>query len=210
MVRTNRPRRAGEGPTLAFGAALTLWVLLVSLPSVGAEPDPTPMSFSAGPLPPTVQGALSFNGVDVRGHGTPGTAITSAASSPGYFDFAWTAVGGKFGTPAFVAVAAARVQVEYLGVIVSTQSAVESPPIVGSAGSANVTADASWAQYLTEGVYYLTGQLVGPNGTTIWSEGFFVHVEAQYHVTLANAGLASAAGWQLFAVLRARVWGPHA
>jgi hypothetical protein len=81
-----------------------------------------------------------------------------------------------------VNVSDARLQMFYFGYAVSTRDELRTNPLASSHGNIPL----SWAplsiDYLLEGAYRMTASILAPNGTTLWSETFYVRGTAPYGV----------------------------
>lgn len=174
------------------GLALIPWFSGVS---VGAPPVPpaahaqTPVGFSA---------TLTFNGLQTVG----ATSVANALSvSPGIVtaSFSWQDLV-PVGTSASVA------QAQLLGYVFgfAAYNRVQVASNTSAAGSINLSGDFSQVRYVAEGVYELVGQLTATNGSTIWSETFYIHVLSTDHLTVVNIVLIAIFLWEVYAIAKLR------
>lgn len=165
-----------------------------------------PRSGTPGPGTVEVTGALTYNGRPTGNATSPGSALGVVFASPATVEFSWQAAGGKINQPLSIAIQTARLQVIFLGLQVWTKDQTLSPPSFTPRGSVNMTADFSLNRYLLEGLYELTGSLISPNGTSVWSESFYLKASAPDHLTATNVGLALVGLYEVFAILTVGGW----
>jgi hypothetical protein len=171
-----------------------------------ARPGPAAPSVNpTQPSPPVVIATLRFDGVDASTASTPASAIPVDIGSAIPINFVWSARGGKLGEPGLVAVASERLDIQFLGTPAVTNSHVENGAVLASNGSSSYTISYSAYRWVVEGLFVVDAALVAPNGTSIWNLGFYVHVEAPSHATIANVGGVAIAAY-LVAIL---VLGPR-
>lgn len=120
--------------------------------------------------------AVTWNGVDVSTAGTPSSALAIDFTQTANLFFNWTSAPS--GSAGAVAINDARLQMFYFGFAVSTRDQILSTPDYNLSGHIPL----SWAPfsvgYVLEGVYLLTASFVEPNGSTAWSENFYVRANA--------------------------------
>ena len=192
VTTINRPWAVGAGVVLG------LVLFLTTLGGTGGSVSPrTPAVNPTQPSPPVVVATLRFDGVDASTASTQSSAIPVDLGSALPVAFVWSAKGGKLGEPGLVAVASERLNVPFVGATVVTNSHTENGVVLASNGSANYAISYSSYRWVVEGVYTVLASLVAPNGTTLWSLGFFVHVEAPYHATVGNVGGVAIAAYLL-------------
>jgi hypothetical protein len=143
---------------------------------------------------------LRFDGVDASTASVPSSAIPVDIGSALPVSFVWSARGGKLGEPGLVAVASERLDLRFLGTTAATNSHLENGAVLASNGSTSYAISYSAYRWVVEGLFAVNAALVAPNGTSVWSLGFYVHVEAPSHATIANVGGVAIAAY-LVAVL---------
>jgi hypothetical protein len=162
---------------LGVAAALSLLVLPGALlafpvsPGAGGSPGPAP----------TVAARALWNGQDVRAYGTPASALAIDFSHVIDMRFFWNASGAA-GAPASVTVGTGRLQMFYFGFALSTRDVVVTNPQPAAAGTLDMSWDPGVLRWVISGTYLLTASLLDPNGTTLWSENFYVRAAAPYAV----------------------------
>ena len=72
----------------------------------------------------------------------------------------------------------ARLQMFYFGFPLATRDVVDSNPQLANNGSFDMSWDPGVLQWVLAGIYGVTTSLLAPNGSTMWSDAFFVHVTA--------------------------------
>ena len=78
-------------------------------------------------------------------------------------------------------VTTARMQAIYFGAVISTDQVSTHTNLSGT-GSGTMNWTLGTFTYLLAGLYLLTASLVDSNGTTVWSESFYMQASAPYHV----------------------------
>jgi hypothetical protein len=156
-------------------ATLVAMVGLLLMPAWGMAAARPP---SSSELPASsASGAVSvtWNGANISSASTESSAFSVASSDVIGVSFRWSpALGAE--------VANARLQMFYLGfaVAASTVSPIGSlsSPTGAPATSAAMNWTVGWIQYAVEGVFRLSASLVASNGSSIWSEDFYVRMAA--------------------------------
>jgi hypothetical protein len=143
-----------------------------SLPSSRAPPSPTtaPASLSGG-----VGGNVTWNGANVSAAGSTGSAFVVHGGASATVAFFYTVFPGG----------PAPVTAEVVGVFLGyplTSVGTGTSPGTGGVGGAEFSWSFGTLWELTEGSYHLTAELLDANGSIVWSEGFYVNVEAPYRV----------------------------
>src|SRR5579871_562724 len=174
----------GRGPLLGRLAVVAVLALMVALPTVGAPAA----RGTVGPareivlsLPGTAgfHASVTWNGADVSTAGTISSAISTAFGSTIDLHYTWSFTTGGIGpiVKAFN-ISDARLQMFYFGFPLATRDVVDSNPQLASNGTFDMSWDPGVLQWVLAGIYGLTASLIATNGTTIWSEPFYVHVSA--------------------------------
>jgi len=168
-----RLRRIGLPTALV---AIVAAALLVSVPA-SARAQPTalvaPAQTSGG-----VTYTVTWNNVDVSSASSSSSAMSIDLTSSASLVFYWNVTPGTLHPPT---ISDARLQMFYLGFAVATRDQVLTAPVPGS-GSIPLSWTPISVSYLLEGLYRLTASFVAPNGTTIYSENFWVRGTAPYGV----------------------------
>jgi hypothetical protein len=118
---------------------------------------------------------VTWNNVDVSSASSSSSALSIGLSSSANLVYYWNVSTGT--SP--VTISDARLQMYYLGFAVSTRDQVLTSPIPGS-GHIPLSWTPISVSYLVEGLYRLTASFIAPNGTTMWSENFWVRGTAPY------------------------------
>jgi hypothetical protein len=119
-----------------------------------------------------------------------GSNILSAANSTSAFSlhldgtanlrYAWTASGS-----ATYNINDARLQMFYFGFALSTRDVTQTDTSLATSGSFTMNWTTGAIAYALEGTYKLVASLLAPNGTTMWSQSFWVQVFAPYYLLAA-------------------------
>jgi hypothetical protein len=169
--------------------------------TTGHGPPIAPFVNPTQPPPPVVTGTLTFDGVDVSTASPPASAIPVDLGSSIPVEFQWSARGGKLGEPGLVAVAAERLEGHLLGSPLLVNDHPMVPSVLSASGWANYSVSFASYRWVAEGMYAMTGALIAPNGTTLWSLGFYVHVMAPFHATVVNVVAVAVAAYLVAVVL---------
>ncbi|MGI0151469.1 MAG: hypothetical protein ACREC5_06000, partial [Thermoplasmata archaeon] len=137
---------------------------------------------AVAPAVSSVAAEVTWNGANVASFGTPSAAVATSFASTIDVRYSWSATPGPLGLPGLFNVSDARLQMFYFGVALGTRDVLEANPHAAASGVIDMKWDASVLQYLVEGTYELTASLLAPNGTTLWSESFYLHASAPYFV----------------------------
>jgi len=143
--------------------AIAALLMGIPVPARAATSSPAAASpFSSAPY------TVTWNGVDVSTATSPSSAISIDLSNTANLLYSWS-----LGT-ATANVSDARLQMFYFGYAVSTRDEVRTAPTTSSSGSIPLNWAPVSVSYLLAGVYRLTASFIAPNGTTLWSENFYV------------------------------------
>ncbi|MGI0071226.1 MAG: hypothetical protein ACRECT_04045 [Thermoplasmata archaeon] len=180
-----RPPRRRPFPR-KLGVHVALLAVVVAL--LAAGPGAAFASPSARSSTMTVQSAPSASGTTATVT-WDGSDIANAANSSSAFPISFNGVvnvlyvwsSSHLLTPTLIN--DARLQIFYFGFALATRDVTQS---VGSASGRIVM---NWTtgplEYITEGRFLLTASLLSPNGTTAWSQSFWVDVSAAFYVVAA-------------------------
>ncbi|MGA8663727.1 MAG: hypothetical protein WB809_01475 [Thermoplasmata archaeon] len=125
-----------------------------------------------------VTAVVMFNGVAVGGHTTAGSAIVTNFSGVFSTVFTWNSTSGT--APVFVTEGV--VSLLFLGVAIGTST--QQQPENGH-GVITLKSDFTQNRYLFEGNYEIQATLQS-NGTTVFTQDFYIWVQATDHLTLVN------------------------
>jgi hypothetical protein len=202
----NRSGRLVPGIRLALAAGLALLVVLpagaIGAPRSSATEAGTSAAPSASPAASSCQQSASstfaaivcWNGVNVNTAGSASSALSVDFSSSANVTFTW------FTPTATPNPNDARLSMLYFGFALTTRDVVNS-------GTQNF-ADMSWTPgaivYVLEGVFEITASILySGNGTSLWSENFWVRANAPYLIFAAlPLILIVIVIWELYSVAR--------
>lgn len=187
-----RFRGARIGVTAVIFAVAAV-ALLVNVPvSARAAPaaQPSIVKPAAG-----LTASVTWNGVDISTVGSTSSALSIDFSQSANLDYVWS------NAPA-PGINDVRLQMFYFGFAIVTRDVTLSAPQTQSAG-----VPLNWTplsiDYVLEGLYKLTASLVAPNGTTMWSENFYVRGTAPLgFVALIPIVLLIIAVYEIYALAR--------
>jgi hypothetical protein len=137
---------------------------------------------------------VTFNGVLVNGHDTPGTAIVSTFANSFVTVFTWASptVGAE--------ITQGTLSIVFLGATVGTSSQSFSGAVPGAGpGTVTLTSNYQSDQYLFEGVYLLHASLYD-YGHAAYNVSFYVWVQATDHLTLVNIVLLVIAACEIYQI----------
>ena len=163
LSRHHRPRVSLAIAVLAFG----LVGLLLNIPASSAASS-SPRSSAVQPAA-GVFGDVTWNGVDISTLGTISSALTIDFSQSANLYYNWSNVPAP-------GINDARLQMFYFGFAVATRDVSLSAPLQTGHVPLNWTPLSIGS--VLEGVYRLTASVIAPNGTTMWSEDFYVRGNA--------------------------------
>jgi len=121
---------------------------------------------------PGVNAVVTWNGMNVASAPAVSSAISTDFSSTIDVHYTWTSSGSPY------TISDARLQIFYFGFALGTRDILESNPVAATNGSFDMPWDPGVLQWILAGTYALTASLLSPNGTTQWSEQFYLHVTA--------------------------------
>jgi hypothetical protein len=152
--------------------------VLVALPTASATSVNSPKAVPAASL---LSANATWEGKNISQANTQGSAFSISANQQIYVNFSYVVpVGGPN-------VTVARIQAFYFGAVISTDQVSTvtrfvpglAPDVaIGGRGSGVMNWSLGTFTYLLAGLYQLTASLVDSNGSTVWSENFFIDAKA--------------------------------
>jgi hypothetical protein len=164
-------------------AAVVVSLLLAAGP--GAARSVTP-SGAPGLLGAGFHAAVTWGGTDVASASSLSSALVTTFSHTIDVRFTWQSLGlggGVVGAP--YTINDARLQMFYFGLALATRDVEITNPQPATNGSFDMQWDPGILQWVLEGTFGLTASLLAPNGTTMWTENFFIHAAAPYSLAAA-------------------------
>jgi hypothetical protein len=145
---------------------------------------------------------VTWNGANVNTASGASSAIGFNFGNTANVLFSWTIQVTPGGSASAPSITDARLQMIYLGAALATRDVTP----IGPPSSLSNTAVMNWSTgeltYVLEGVYKITASLLS-NGTTEWSESFYLHATAPYSLLAAFPIILIVLGiWELYAVAR--------
>jgi len=177
------PHRRAPGNWVGLMVAISVLTLVVA-PTVSARDAGSTVTRPSGLAvvdgcgtssgPTTVVANVTWNGIDLCAHSDVGSALSVDFTKTADVLFTWSS-----GATHPADVSDARLQMFYLGFSVATRDVTTT-----SGAQTNGTFPMAWnpgiLTYVLAGVYRITASLLDPNGTTFWSENFYVTATAPY------------------------------
>jgi len=196
--------RAVRSHRSALAGAVLLGLSLLLLPV--AAGGPAPLVRPSGvtfPSPGTgIVATVFWNGAPAAPAHSASSAISTSFANTARVEFTW-AWGGS-GLGATFAIGEARLNLIFLGQPAWTTGEVFQPARAAAFGSYNQSVDLTGDRYLLEGLYEVQVILFSDSHTEVWSETFFLHAEAPYHLTAVNLGLVGLAAYSVAELFRGR------
>jgi len=157
--------------SLGLVSALVLLAFVPALPLTAAAGS-SPTTSSRGEVGPGFAAVVYWNGANVAGAGTPSSAITLGSYSQVTVRYFWN----YSNSPAGFSMSDARLAMTYFGFALSTRDVTPIQGASASSGSFDMSWSAGAIEYVLSGMYRLTATLFSANGSTVWSEDFYVHL----------------------------------
>jgi hypothetical protein len=137
-----------------------------------APPGPRTADVATPANAPGMSAVVAWNGANVASAPAVSSAISTDFSSTIDVHYTWSSASTEY------TISDARLQIFYFGFALGTRDIIDSDPVASTNGTFDMPWDPGVLQWILAGSYALTASLVTPNGTTEWSEQFFVHVTA--------------------------------
>jgi hypothetical protein len=163
----HRPFRQRRSRLSLAAVAFVLVALLLNVPGPAR---------ASGPVSPAVSAAaytVTWNGADVSAAGSASSALVIDLTQQANLLFNWT-----LSAPNTADVSDARIQMFYFGFAVATRDQVLTNPVARASGSIPLSWTPLSVAYLLEGVYRITASFIAANGSTLFSENFYVRDNA--------------------------------
>lgn len=203
-------RRRTSGVLIRRGLGVSLVTALVFLMVLGPAQlgfvslatAGTPSVSVSRPGAWSVSATVTWNGANINTASGASSAIGFNFGNTANVLFSWTIQVTPGGSTSSPSITDARLQMIYLGAALATRDV--SP--IGPPSSLSNTAVMNWSTgeltYVLEGVYKVTASLLS-NGTTEWSESFYLRATAPYSLLAAFPIILIVIGiWELYAVAR--------
>ncbi|MCI4345779.1 MAG: hypothetical protein L3K07_03380 [Thermoplasmata archaeon] len=190
--------------SLAFGVAVLL--LAPFVPVAGATPGTRSGTGPGGNPGAGFLYSVSWNGRGTSNATTTGTALTVSFGSAITMQFHWSS-GGSSGPPG--GVSEVEFQAFLFGFSFITRALTNTPALTTPTGVTNLTWDPGALTYIVSGVYLCLASIFAPNGSTIWSESFYIKANAPFVVgALLPLILLLLLVYELYAVLTVKPTAP--
>ena len=176
----------------------------VGLPGATAAAVGTAASASIPPPLAVFTASVLWNGVDAGRANSPSSAIAASIGDVVTVTFLWNWSGAG---AAPYSISNLRLHVLFFSQSVYTKDQAFNPARAPTNGSFDLTSDLTASRYLLEGIFLISAEIVSDSSGTVWSEQFYVHVTAPYHLVAATLGLGALLVYELVQLVRV---GPHA
>ncbi|MGP8077813.1 MAG: hypothetical protein ACLQD8_07240 [Thermoplasmata archaeon] len=180
MARSGRPLGFGRAGQWVLVASIALLIAMPAADAAGVGARPTTVNALAAPATTGLGGPhATWGGTNLSAASTEAHAFGISANQQIVNVFTYTIHAGGPN------VTLARIQAFYFGAVISTDqvSTVNHP---AGGGVEHGTGTMNWGlgtfTYLLAGVYLLTASLVDANGSTVWSENFYIDATAVDHI----------------------------
>lgn len=140
---------------------------------------------------------VTADGHATSGAGSVGSAVQLSLDHPVNVTFTYATGTGP---GAGLSVGVARLQLIVFGVVAGAKEVDLSDVHRATSGAVSVIGDYSYAKYLIEGVYLMHAVLLDPNGSTLFSESFYVKVHAAYDLTVITVAFGVLLLYELYTV----------
>lgn len=181
-IAGRRLRRWAGALALGLVALLLAPSLAAAAPAPSPSMTPRPLD-SSGEAPPVpgISAVVKWGGTSIASATSVSSAIPTAFTHTVDVNFTWVALAGANGLERYN-ISTARIQFFYFGAALDTRDVVDSTPIAATNGSFDLSWEPGIFQFLFEGTFGLSAILLAPNGTTMWSQSFYIHAEAPYAI----------------------------
>jgi len=175
-------RRRWPGGRIALASALVaLLAVSIVLPAASvAAPARAPVAVARPYADPAITARVTWNGADVANYSAPTAAASISFGQTVDVHYTWSS-SALAGAPMYE-ITDARLQIYYFGFALATRDILDSVAVPATSGSFDMNWSTGSLQYILEGSYELTASLLASNGTTMFSESFWVLVAAPFYV----------------------------
>ncbi|HTW40192.1 MAG TPA: hypothetical protein VMF04_04980 [Thermoplasmata archaeon] len=169
------------GPLVALAVAV---LLLVPLGTVAAPTAERTVSVTPGASSGGLTANVSWDGTNITTAASASSAFRISFGNSVNLYYAWRQPSGVLSSGAPWSINDARLQIFYFGFALGTRDVTTA---TGNTSGSIVMSNWNTGplQYVIEGTYQLTASLLAPNGTTAWSQTFWVQVAAAFYVLAA-------------------------
>ena len=177
-------RTSGERARRRSAPLAVLLVVVVLLAAVGALASGSARGAAIGCSNVSakygVNATVTWNGANVCSGGSASSAFSVDLTQPIGLRYNWSGPVGHA-----LSLNDARLQMFYFGFPLATRDVTTVGGVAGSSGSFVMNWTPGVIAYVLEGLFGLTASLLATNGTTVFSEDFFVHANAPYGILAA-------------------------
>jgi hypothetical protein len=200
MARGSAGTRAVHSHLVVAGAVAVLLFVIVPALSVAAAPRPASPAVLANcggvQASSGISAEVTWNGVNVCSATTSSSALAVDFTNSANVTFSWTSTST-------VTLTDARLAMNYFGFALATRDVAPIAPGPMTSGSFVMSWTPGALTFVLEGMYGITASLFAQNGSTVWSESFFVRATAPYSILAALPILLIVIGaYEIYALAR--------
>ncbi len=159
------------------GLALGLFTLLPALSAAGPTGPTAASNCSNAQSSYGVAGNVTWNGANICTSTSSSSALSVDLSQTDHLRYNWSVSAGPS-----LNITDARLAMFYFGFPVATRDVTQTGARVSTSGTIAMDWTPGAISFVLAGLYSLTASLLDSNGTTVWSESFFVNVTAPYTI----------------------------
>ncbi len=181
-MRNGRSGPQSQGRRVLGPVVVALGLLLLAVPSAGASPAASARLTTASLS--GITATVTFNGKDISQAPAPSSAFSVNLASSFDLIYTWSSVSTGSGVSASLpTVNDARLAMLFFGFSLSTRDVILSNAVPSVGGRIYMNwSPPSVLHVLLAGTYELTASLLDPNGSTLWSQNFYVDVAAPFTI----------------------------
>ncbi len=184
-MASGRPGTFGTRRWVPLAAVGMLAVVLFALPAASLA-SPTAASVRTSLAPAASNGLYAqatWNGANIRNYPSATSAAHIGFNGVANVYYNWSSLGGVAGVGApLYTINDSRLQIFYFGFALATRDVINSAAAPATSGSFSMNWSTGALEYVLEGSYKLVASLIATNGTTVWSQAFWVYVAAPFYV----------------------------
>lgn len=183
-LRGKPVRWAARGATIVIAVLFVVPIAASAL--AGASPAGAPTA--APPVPsssPGINTIVTWNGFPITLFGSASSALSTYLNTTVRLVYNWTSAPVAGGPPPHYIVTSARLSMLYLGLALPAITDILTNPVPATGGVFTFVWDPAYLHYLIAGLYQFSSTLLDNNGTTVWTENFYVHITAPFYLLTA-------------------------
>ncbi len=163
-------------------ASCLLALLVVPVATLGGLTGSSAAASSGPASSAGFSATVTWNGANIGNYTSATSAARIGFNAVVDVQYTWNSV---LGDAQRYTISDARLQIFYFGFALATRDVLNSSAGPALAGAFTMNWTTGSLQYILEGSYRLVASLLAPNGTTMWSQTFWVFVAAPFYVGAA-------------------------